>query len=149
MSMVSSYICAGSGVCYFFFSSRRRHTRCALVTGVQTCALPILAALNELRTEGVPLKVSAFGQKDPAALGLAEPFSFHANPPQTVLRDLYNQAAIFVSASHEEGWGLPPAEAAACGAALVVSSNGGHSDYLTDRSEGHTSELKSLMRISY
>src|SRR3546814_1431319 len=30
-------------VCYYFFfvSSRRRHTRCALVTGVQTCALPI------------------------------------------------------------------------------------------------------------
>src|SRR3546814_6557773 len=27
----------------FFFSSRRRHTRCALVTGVQTCALPISA----------------------------------------------------------------------------------------------------------
>src|SRR3546814_8179039 len=29
-----------SGI-YFFFSSRRRHTSCALVTGVQTCALPI------------------------------------------------------------------------------------------------------------
>src|SRR3546814_7066265 len=28
--------------CECFFSSRRRHTRCALVTGVQTCALPIL-----------------------------------------------------------------------------------------------------------
>src|SRR3546814_10470985 len=28
-------------VCYVFFSSRRRQTRCALVTGVQTCALPI------------------------------------------------------------------------------------------------------------
>src|SRR3546814_20547466 len=29
-------------MCYLvFFSSRRRHTRCALVTGVQTCALPI------------------------------------------------------------------------------------------------------------
>src|SRR3546814_2233891 len=28
-------------VVFFFFSSRRRHTRCALVTGVQTCALPI------------------------------------------------------------------------------------------------------------
>src|SRR3546814_4055009 len=27
--------------CSFFFASRRRHTRCALVTGVQTCALPI------------------------------------------------------------------------------------------------------------
>src|SRR3546814_2966710 len=29
---------------FFFFSSRRRHTRCALVTGVQTCALPISVA---------------------------------------------------------------------------------------------------------
>src|SRR3546814_14770264 len=28
-------------MCLFFVSSRRRHTRCALVTGVQTCALPI------------------------------------------------------------------------------------------------------------
>src|SRR3546814_3768960 len=26
---------------FLFFASRRRHTRCALVTGVQTCALPI------------------------------------------------------------------------------------------------------------
>src|SRR3546814_18139528 len=35
--MVWTYSCR---MC-FFFSSRRRHTRCALVTGVQTCALPI------------------------------------------------------------------------------------------------------------
>src|SRR3546814_999442 len=39
---------------FFFFSSRRRHTRCALVTGVQTCALPIsppqrIAAAQQLR----------------------------------------------------------------------------------------------------
>src|SRR3546814_4754169 len=36
----------------FFFSSRRRHTRCALVTGVQTCALPIfgLFCARESRT---------------------------------------------------------------------------------------------------
>src|SRR3546814_5138606 len=33
----------------FFFSSRRRHTRCALVTGVQTCALPIYRGLMALR----------------------------------------------------------------------------------------------------
>src|SRR3546814_15538106 len=37
-------------VCYslFFFSSRRRHTRCALVTGVQTCALPILDRVDHV-----------------------------------------------------------------------------------------------------
>src|SRR3546814_3224668 len=28
-------------ILFVFFSSRRRHTSCALVTGVQTCALPI------------------------------------------------------------------------------------------------------------
>src|SRR3546814_18582403 len=32
--------------CVFFFSSRRRHTRCALVTGVQTCALPIFGHID-------------------------------------------------------------------------------------------------------
>src|SRR3546814_15908568 len=31
-----------------FFSSRRRHTRCALVTGVQTCALPIYAESSKV-----------------------------------------------------------------------------------------------------
>src|SRR3546814_5744033 len=53
----------------FFFSSRRRHTRCALVTGVQTCALPILskvdpdglsfaelsAAISDLKDAGRPV----------------------------------------------------------------------------------------------
>src|SRR3546814_17037819 len=38
-------------VIVFFFSSRRRHTRCALVTGVQTCALPISGAAKR-STEG-------------------------------------------------------------------------------------------------
>src|SRR3546814_16484190 len=36
-------------VVIFFFSSRRRHTRCALVTGVQTCALPISFGPNASR----------------------------------------------------------------------------------------------------
>src|SRR3546814_6008782 len=37
-----------------FFSSRRRHTRCALVTGVQTCALPIYVHARE---SGLPPSV--------------------------------------------------------------------------------------------
>src|SRR3546814_15768741 len=42
---------------FFFFSSRRRHTRCALVTGVQTCALPIYVVM-----------LSDWTDLDPAAL---------------------------------------------------------------------------------
>src|SRR3546814_14605819 len=50
-------------VFYFFFSSRRRHTRCALVTGVQTCALPICLLiadeLYDLRAEVDELRAEA------------------------------------------------------------------------------------------
>src|SRR3546814_18210858 len=38
----------------FFFSCRRRHTSCALVTGVQTCALPIFRWLDVDETEIQP-----------------------------------------------------------------------------------------------
>src|SRR3546814_1438205 len=47
--IVSSF-CVMFVFAFFFFSSRRRHTRCALVTGVQTCALPI--AHRQLRGPG-------------------------------------------------------------------------------------------------
>src|SRR3546814_8220153 len=55
----------------FFFSSRRRHTRCALVTGVQTCALPISGGFAS--TVFIPLTawfVEALGWRD-ALLALA------------------------------------------------------------------------------
>src|SRR3546814_318562 len=39
-------------ILFFFFSSRRRHTRCALVTGVQTCALPIFGVRRRGVAEG-------------------------------------------------------------------------------------------------
>src|SRR3546814_5013613 len=43
----------------FFFSSRRRHTRCALVTGVQTCALPISRTMFAvIKTGGKQYKVA-------------------------------------------------------------------------------------------
>src|SRR3546814_8643206 len=44
-------LCDIGFLCIFFFSSRRRHTRCALVTGVQTCALPICTKVFPLITE--------------------------------------------------------------------------------------------------
>src|SRR3546814_20978822 len=40
----------------FFFSSRRRHTRCSLVTGVQTCALPIFVGRYQDTGLDAPLR---------------------------------------------------------------------------------------------
>src|SRR3546814_323005 len=60
-------------LCFFFFSSRRRHTRCALVTGVQTCALPIYTKLTLSGTAvllgGGFLAVLLFEWSNPGTLG--------------------------------------------------------------------------------
>src|SRR3546814_18670839 len=62
----------------FFFSSRRRHTRCALVTGVQTCALPISRQCNaDFEWRGQRAEIEArfecfaelFGERVAAAAG--------------------------------------------------------------------------------
>src|SRR3546814_20386233 len=54
-----------SGYFLCFFSSRRRHTRCALVTGVQTCALPISQqlTLNLLRQDSAASTVRAMAAR--------------------------------------------------------------------------------------
>src|SRR3546814_6815738 len=56
----------------FFFSSRRRHTRCALVTGVQTCALPISFTIGcSVALFGPAWQASVAEQVPPAHLGEA------------------------------------------------------------------------------
>src|SRR3546814_5587628 len=64
---------------FFFFSSRRRHTRCALVTGVQTCALPIsrpagtawLTRPSARRRGSCRSEVATFPGAGPAEIGRA------------------------------------------------------------------------------
>src|SRR3546814_1424181 len=58
-------MCAWVQVEFFFFSSRRRHTRGALVTGVQTCALPISG------DKGLASVVGYAGSGKSAMLGVA------------------------------------------------------------------------------
>src|SRR3546814_9701861 len=49
---------------FFVFSSRRRHTRCALVTGVQTCALPISSIEHKLGIHASPTAVMIYGEDE-------------------------------------------------------------------------------------
>src|SRR3546814_6257287 len=120
-------------VVFFFFSSRRRHTRCALVTGVQTCALPIWSTPGFF----------------PGA-GLAQSPCTHCPASFCVTKSKFSDSPgsfcpstpILLSSSHTAThafarlhiW-LP---------AIRSSASAG-----TVRSEEHTSELPSLMRISY
>src|SRR3546814_4702252 len=89
----------------FFFSSRRRHTRCALVTGVQTCALPISRSRR-----CCPESESARSLPGTNLIGCS-PRS--ARSPENTAADNASESGTM------------------------------------SRSEEHTSELQSLMRISY
>ncbi|XUU61085.1 glycosyltransferase family 4 protein [Erythrobacter sp. HA6-11] len=88
-----------------------------------------IAALNSLQASEVGFRVVSFGNLDPTTAGLKVPCEHHQMPPQTVLRDLYRDADIYVSSSKQEGWGLTLAEAASCGAALAVSDATGHFEF--------------------
>src|SRR3546814_3510972 len=66
----------------FFFSSRRRHTRCSLVTGVQTCALPISTVAtmpDENFLSQVPAASALFLREDEVRRGIEFLFFAHAS----------------------------------------------------------------------
>src|SRR3546814_2458537 len=122
----------------FFFSSRRRHTRCALVTGVQTCALPISrkvldadqqAALTIARLQFL----DAAKQNDiKAALALGA---------KVLAGDLgcerpYELDRYFGFATQQAN------------AKALIAAQRPAAEKLV-RSEAHTSELQSLIRLSY
>src|SRR3546814_5940474 len=81
-------------MCGFFFSSRRRHTRCALVTGVQTCALPILLQIEPRSAEG-RTALEAILDRDAADADLPEDWSYslawfldlYGSPTEAAKRD--------------------------------------------------------------
>src|SRR3546814_7358330 len=109
----------------FFFSSRRRHTRCALVTGVQTCALPIyyafyLKALVNFQKENILMeRIARLDMTSREMTGVMQSFNDFA--------DLIRR--------------YPSSRYAPDSRQRMV--------HLRNRSEEHTSELQSLMRISY
>ncbi len=76
------------------------------------------------------LVLVGFGVKPPRE---ALPYDeFHLNPPQTELARVYSSCDIYLCPSWDEGLGMPPMEAMACGAALVTYDNGGCRDYARD-----------------
>ena len=82
-----------------------------------------LAAFKIARQSIPELRLTLFGI-DPAPPNLPPGVEYHHQPAQQMLNDLYNRAAVFVSPSWTEGWGLPPAEALMCGGAIAVTRGG-------------------------
>lgn len=87
-----------------------------------------LQALHRLKELVPSLEVSLFGVSEKPSL--PQWITYHQKPSD--LPGLYNRHAIFFSPSKSEGWALPPAEAMACGCAVVCTNIGGHADYALD-----------------
>src|SRR3546814_2776750 len=120
--------------CCFFFSGRRRHTRCALVTGVQTCALPISSASPRLcaNQSSSSMVVAVLDSRFRGrTIGGGENEGVAAPSPALRRRRHREQ---------RRGTRLERAQRLAA-----------HLRHRRDRerSEEHTSELQSTMRISY
>src|SRR3546814_3089351 len=106
---------------FFFCSSRRRHTRCALVTGVQTCALPI----SHVRLSHRTCTRSANEPTDWRHAALAG-----GAPTAVPARSARPDAATDIRHRAQRRIAFPAADP-------------------LWRSEEHTSALQSLIRISY
>lgn len=89
-----------------------------------------LEAVARVRARHPRLALVGFGVKPPR---VALPYEeFHANLPQARLAWLYSRCPIYLCPSWDEGLGMPPMEAMACGAALATYDNGGCRDYARD-----------------
>src|SRR3546814_3757206 len=169
----------------FFFSSRGRHTRCALVTGVQTCALPIydLAEVHHGHAVGdvahhrevvgdehvgeVELGLELLQQVHDAGLdrhvesrdGLVEDDQLRlqgqgpgdADALALAARELVREAVGVLDGQADDGQQLldPRLDLGVVPAEVDLQRLGQRGPDGHARSEEHTSELQSLMRISY
>src|SRR3546814_1074368 len=134
-------MCASMFSClFFFFSSRRRHTRCALVTGVQTCALPISweTANTSFRIEPVAIASAVYLGLLVSAVGLFLWLWLLRIVPARIAASVQFLQPIFGISASAAMFGDRMGSFFVAGVVLVLI-----------RSEEHTSELQSLMRISY
>ena len=104
-----------------------------------------LQALELVHKKYPQLKVILFGvflQPE----NLPSYITYYQNPENLNL--LYNTASIFFSPSNGEGWALPPAEAMACGCAVVCTEIGGHLDYAVDGKSALLVQPKDINNMS-
>src|SRR3546814_2043779 len=84
----------------FFFSSRRRHTRCALVTGVQTFALPICSLAGERSDTFSRIKIEGIRE---SGLGVVVGYDPTRGGPNVLGRHAIADAGLYRSEERRVG----------------------------------------------
>src|SRR3546814_2741314 len=137
----------------FFFSSRRRHTRCALVTGVQTYALPIFfsassSGISHSNSSSSAITSSTVSRESAPRSSTKEALlvtSSSLTPSCSATIFLTRSSMVLIPCFHSYG----KIRQLVC--AVVYRKRFPHFNLEAGkhRSEEHTSELQSIMRISY
>ncbi|MGU9999232.1 glycosyltransferase family 4 protein [Latilactobacillus curvatus] len=106
-----------------------------------------LKAINIVREKYPDVRVIFFGvnKRNSQIPDYAE---YYHNPSRSRLREIYNEATIFLFPSVSEGWGLTATEAMQCGAALVATNNGGVADFGYDRKTALISDINDSVGLS-
>ncbi|RNE43141.1 GDP-mannose-dependent alpha-(1-6)-phosphatidylinositol monomannoside mannosyltransferase [Lacticaseibacillus paracasei] len=100
-----------------------------------------LQVLRNLKALIPDLNIILFGVY-PRPSDLPRDYVYYQNASIDQLReDVYNESAVFLVPSRNEGWGLTATEAMACGAALVSTRNGGVEDFATDKTTALLSDV--------
>src|SRR3546814_3334919 len=157
--MYTKYIIVRS--LFVFCSSRRRHTSCALVTGGQTCALPICEILPKyFSVKESVFPFAKFPGVDPLlgpemrstgeVMGTGKHFGEAFNKAllaagMTVPRS----GTTFISVRDQDKKKAVELARLVAGKGFKVVATHGTAALIRKRSEEHTSELQSLMRNSY
>lgn len=107
-----------------------------------------IKALMIAKKQFKSLKAVLFGT-DRKTPPLPDWIRYYHNPSQeTLVKDIYNQSIVYLCPSWAEGWHLPPAEAMACGCALVSTDIDGVSDYATHETTALLSEPKNPNKLA-
>lgn len=96
----------------------------------------VFPALGFIRERYPAVGVSCFGDPGPSAPPPPPWVEQLGRVSQEGLRSFYNRCSIFLLPSDYEGWGLPAAEAMACGSAVVSTRNGGSEDFIRSEQNG-------------
>lgn len=109
------YNCAEKTICYIDYQLDKKNTS------------SVIEAVTRIKKEHPEIKVKSFGikmfNKHPDFVEFIE------NPTQDEIVRIYNESHIFIFASFEEGFGLPPAEAMACKTSVITSPVGAIPEY--------------------
>lgn len=98
------------------------------------------SALDIVKEKFPDLVVNIFGlPKRPKSL--PSWYRYYQKPDKVTHNNIYNDSAIFIAASKEEGFGLPPAESMICGCALACTENNGFSIFAHNNETALTSPV--------